>query len=122
MVPHNQDVFLIPLEDNAFTYLAQAYDVRKDEWQPFCHHGGGYAVSVAFVTQIARWLMPNVDGMAFFTEGSELPIIGGWALFYWRLRYRLKPVQSTNAAGDIVWTAQVEERFSFKDEAATLKL
>jgi hypothetical protein len=124
MVPENQDVFMLLLKHNAFSYLAQAHEVQKDKWQPFCHHGAGYALSSKLVVTIARGSAASFDDMRFEVGSGDFrrPVIGDFALFYWRLRYRLKPVEKLDPTGQPFWDAEVEERFSFKDEARALKL
>jgi hypothetical protein len=126
MVPLNQDVFIVILEKHGFSYLAQAHDVPKNGWQPFCHHGGAYAVAMKPPALAAKQQMSLIDGMVFQAGnvGHGLEVEGGWALFYWRMRYRLKPVPRTMspALGVLDWDAVVEERFSFTDEPAALTL
>jgi hypothetical protein len=125
MVPENQDVFLVLHTEHSFSYLAQAHDVPKNIWQPFCHHGAAYAVSVAWVAEFAKFILAEFDGMRFALGSSpsgDSTVLGNWALFYWRLRYRLRPVARTDANGQTHWDVEVQERFSFKSEPRALAL
>jgi hypothetical protein len=118
MVPENQDVFLQLLGHAEFSYLAHAHDVPKDAWQPFCHHGAGYALRIGGRMELAQRTAWLADHMVF-TDGTTLGASrdwrGGWALFYWRLRYRLVGVGPTSLRGAYSAVA-LEERFAFIDE------
>jgi len=124
MVPENQDVFLQLLGHAEFSYLAQAHDVPKDAWQPFCHHGTGYAVRVGSRMELANASVWLTDHM-LFTDGTPLGTTrdwrGGWALFYWRLRYRLVGVGKTDVLGRYS-AVELEERFAFNDEHEALEV
>ena len=59
--------------------------------------------------------------MTFNAKGSLLPVDGdGWALFYWRLRYRLVASGAQSAGKYSAVTLQ--ERFEWKDEQWALDL
>lgn len=127
MVPSNQKVGLLLLSEHSFSYLAQAGGARHNEWQPFCHHGAGYALSTGAKIALARKLVPLTDGVSFFRNTASargpglVPVVPDWALFYWRLRYAVKAVEKQTANGTEK-VLEVVERFSFKDKAAALKL
>jgi hypothetical protein len=121
MVPENQDVYIQLLGHGEFSYISQAHEVPKDVWQPFCHHGSAYAVRVGNPMDIARRTVHYFDQMTFNATGSLLSVDGdGWALFYWRLRYRLV-ASGTKSFGRYSAVA-LEERFSWKDEDWALDL
>jgi hypothetical protein len=70
---------------------------------------------------IARRTVHYFDQMTFNATGSLLSVDGdGWALFYWRLRYRLV-ASGTKSFGRYSAVA-LEERFSWKDEDWALDL
>jgi hypothetical protein len=115
MVPENQDVFIQLLGHAEFSYIAQAHEVPKDVWQPFCHHGSAYGVSIGSPMILARRTVHHADEMTFNAKGSLLRVDGdGWALFYWRLRYRLV-ADGTKSFGRY-GAVKLEERFQWTDE------
>ena len=135
MVPLNQRVGLHFLSEQSFSYLAQAQGAPHNEWQPFFHHGAGYALRVGAPISLAKTAVlytipgsvtflanqpPIDDGIEKVERGPA--IVGGdWALFYWRCRYAVKVVETQTAKGTEK-TLAVVERFSFKDKQAALKL
>jgi hypothetical protein len=123
MVPENQDVYLVLLSDHAISYLASADHPPVDAWQVFCHHGAGYGLSIGDPVKIAKTLAPLMDRVHL--EDGLNPLkrtyIGGWALFYWRLRYRFKVVERPDATGSSEGL-EVEERFDFVNRAKALGL
>ena len=70
LVPWNQDVFIQLLGHAEFSYIAQAHGVPKDAWQPFCHHGGGYAVRVGSPWRSRSVRFTMLDQMTFNAKGS----------------------------------------------------
>jgi hypothetical protein len=121
LVPENQDVFLQLLGDAEVSYLAQAHDAPKDVWQPFCHHGAGYALHIGEHMEFAKKHADWADHMWFYSsDPNKLTALDGesWALFYWRLRYRVVP-QGASSLG-VYHTAAAEERFSFNNEPKAL--
>jgi hypothetical protein len=112
-VPENQDVFLQLLGHAELSYLAHAHEVPKDAWQPFCHHGAGYALAVGGPMEAARDNVDRLDHMWFSGTGTDNVNGKGWALFYWRLRYRVVP--------DGPYGAKLQERFGFIDEPRALE-
>ena len=131
MVPANQRVGLHLLSEHAFSYLAQAREAHHDEWQPFFHHGAGYALSVGTLIKLAKKMVLHAipGSVTFFANQPPLDVgvgkierdpaivAGDWALFYWRCRYAVRVVDT---AADKTLT--VVERFQFKDKQAALKL
>jgi hypothetical protein len=120
MVPENQDVFLQLLGHAEVSYIAQAHGAPNDAWQPFCHHGTAYALRVGTPMEIARDHVHLSDHMAFYPPGPNADKLDGtsWALFYWRLRYRLVPSGATSWGA--YHAAVVEERFRFNNEPKAL--
>lgn len=126
MVPQNQKVGLLLLSEGSFSYLARADEPRRNEWQPFCHHGAGYALSVGDPAKMAKLVMPMADEIIFQKLSanprlSPASVTGDWALFYWRLRYTFKVVERQTATGTEK-VLELVERFAFKDKSAALKL
>jgi len=123
MVPQNQDVFIQLLGEAEFLYLARAHDVPTDAWQPFCHHGAGYAVHATDTLDDAKSRLPPVLATKFCASVKDR-LTGGmnftWSLLYWSLRYRLRAVPKAGPGGKTSWEGQVEERFSFTDEPGAL--
>lgn len=108
MVPHNQEVGLMLLSEQSFSYLARADGAPRGEWQPFCHHGAGYGLSIGSKVTGAQLLAAKTDAVSFWrkvphlepVDGNVVPTLVGmasWALFYWRLRYAVKLVEKKTA-------------------------
>jgi|GEM_PF-4267563 len=95
MIPENQDLFIRFLSPAIFSYFAQAFEVKADEWQVFCHHGAAYVVEVKASVDRARIgtdvpvLMTG--GTVAFSEGLPPTLYTGsnWAVWYWNHRYYL---------------------------------
>ena len=119
MVPENQDVFLQLLGHAEFNYLAQAYDVPKDVWQPFCHHGAGYALRIGDAMNDAKKYSEKTDRMVVKDNKGNKVDGKGWAVFYWRLRYCLVAAGPKSFFSGYS-AATLKERFSFLDEAKAL--
>jgi hypothetical protein len=63
--------------------------------------------------------VPTPQGVK--TKAIIDPVLGEWALFYWRLRFRLEPLVLNNGPGTTPTTTLVlKERFSFTDRAKAL--
>ncbi len=108
------------LGDAEYSYLAQAFHAPKDVWQPFCHHGTAYALRVGEPMELGRKAAPDADRMRFYDSKGNRVDEQGWALFYWRLRYRL--VGSGKSYAGRYLSVTVEDRFSFLDEPEALNL
>jgi hypothetical protein len=138
MVPHNQDVFLVIDSAVQISYLARAHDAKAGKWQPFLHHGSGYALSVGKEVYLGRFSAWMFDSIRFMKDTPLVPIPvpipappyaltpgmqveGGWSLFYWRLRYTFEVVERSQPDGTAVTELKVKERFSFTDRERALK-
>lgn len=116
MIPENQDAFLVITSDSQFSYLAQAHDVNVSAWQVFCHHGAGYAVSAGSKMDLAR-LSTRTMSRGDFENVLGFPVLGNWALFFWRNRFEFVD-NGSGASPRLV----VKERFSFTQRMQALDL
>ena len=104
-----RDVSLQLLGDAEFSYLARAHGAPKDTWQPFCHHGGGYALRIGETRQVDgegpcapkpdHMIVPgtangdNVDG----PDGLLRRCSTGGSAIAWCLRGRCPTEEGTRA-------------------------
>jgi hypothetical protein len=138
MVPQNQDVFLVVDSATQISYLARAHDAKAGRWQPFLHHGTGYALSIGkevYLGRVSAWMFDSIRFMKDTVPSVPIPIPappyvimpgvqvdGGWSLMYWRLRYTFDLVKvARKSDGTVSADLKVKERFSFTDREKALK-
>ncbi|MFO0618105.1 MAG: hypothetical protein U0414_36270 [Polyangiaceae bacterium] len=85
MVPPNHDVDIFFMGPNAFMYIDTAFDAPTDLWQVACYPGAGYALTARAAVGEGK-TMTATDDEQWFEDSKGSPL-GGWALFYWKLRY-----------------------------------
>jgi hypothetical protein len=122
MIPENHESFLVITGEAQFSYLERANLVEPQHWEPFCHHGAGYALAVGTKVTMAQLATQILSPVLIETSKSLLAdpffeVMGDWALFYWRARYTVVD----NGAGSSP-RLSLKERFQFKNKKKALDL